>query len=296
MSDRIQERRNPERPEEEALADATEDLQVEVDRRAPSGAPCRLLLTNDDGLRSPGLRELARTLAEDHHVVVAAPAEDVSGAGTSIGRIDAADPTRLERADFDGIEAYAVDGPPGLAVMAAHLGAFGPKPDLVVSGVNAGLNTGTSIIHSGTVGAALTGRTFGSGGVAFSLASGDRWYWETAMPVARQVVAWLADRPELTTINVNIPARPLEEVRGATWAPVDEFGHFRVASQRDDGSVLDLEVHDRTSGIDPATDTARCLDGYVTLTLLASLGAAPPPDDDATRVAGDPSGWLADHR
>jgi 5'-nucleotidase len=295
--DRRDQPRDQQRPEEEALADATEDLQVEVDRRAPAGAPCRLLLTNDDGLPSPGLRDLARTLAQDHEVVVAAPAEDVSGAGTGIGRIDAADPTRLERADFDGIEAYAVDGPPGLAVMAAHLGAFGPKPDLVVSGVNAGLNTGTSIIHSGTVGAALTGRTFGSGGVAFSLAPGDRWHWETAMPIARRVVAWLADRPELTTLNVNIPALPLEEVRGATWAPIDEFGHFRVASQRADGSVLDLEVHDRTSGVDPATDTARCLDGYVTLTLLASLGAVPPPpEDDATGVAGDPSGWLAEHR
>jgi 5'-nucleotidase len=129
--------------------------------------------------------------------------------------------------------------------------------------------------------------------VALSLAPGDRWYWETAMPVARAVVSWLAHRPELTTLNVNVPALPLEEVRGVTWATIDEFGHFRVASQREDGAVLDLEVHDRSSGVDPTSDTARCLAGHVTLTLLAPVGMAPAPEDDAVSVAGDPATWRA---
>lgn len=66
-------------------------------------------------------------------VVVAAPSENVSGAGTSIGALDAGS-APLRRDDFDAIEAYAVEGPPGLAVMAAALGAFGDKPDVVVSG------------------------------------------------------------------------------------------------------------------------------------------------------------------
>jgi 5'-nucleotidase len=264
---------------------------LEVDARpTPRRGPCRVLVTNDDGIDAPGLRLLARTLAADHEVVVAAPSENLSGAGTSIGRIEAADPTRLRRTDLDGIEGYALDGPPGLAVLAAHLGAFGQPPDLVVSGVNAGLNTGSSIIHSGTVGAALTARTFGASGLAISLAPSDPWHWVTALPFARQAVTWLAARETLTTLNLNVPAVPLAEVRGVTWAEVDRFGHFSVASQRGDGTVLELGVSDRSSGADPATDTARCLAGHVTLTLLAALGAVPPPDDPPEAVVGAAAG------
>jgi 5'-nucleotidase len=265
--------------------------ELEVDARpTPPHERCRMLVTNDDGIDAPGLQLLARALAVDHEVVVAAPSQNLSGAGTSIGPIEAADPTRLRRADLDGIEAYALDGPPGLAVMAAHLGAFGEPPDLVVSGVNAGLNTGSSIIHSGTVGAALTARTFGVSGLAVSLAPSDPWHWETALPFARRAVAWLARRARLTTLNVNIPAAPLEAVRGVTWAEVDRFGHFNVASQRDDGTILELGVRDRRSGADPASDTACCLAGHVTLTTLAALGAVPPPDVPAEVVAGPAAG------
>jgi 5'-nucleotidase len=260
--------------------------EINIERPPAEVGAHRLLLTNDDGIRSPGLRALARALAARHNVVVAAPAEDVSGAGTSIGALEPAEPTRLQRADFDGIEAYAVDGPPGLAVMAAALGAFGARPDVVVSGPNAGLNTGTSIIHSGTVGAALTGRTFGSRSAAFSMAPGDRWYWETAAAVAPRIVDWLVAQAQPRTLNVNLPALPPAQVRGARWAQIDEFGHFNVASQGRDGEVLDLGVHDRSTGVDPASDTALCLDGYVTLTLLSALGAEPAPDEDPAAVTG----------
>jgi 5'-nucleotidase len=265
--------------------------ELEVDARPTRGrGRCRVLVTNDDGIDAPGLALLARTLAADHEVVVVAPSENLSGAGTSIGRIEAADPTRLRRTDLDGIEAHALDGPPGLAVMTAHLGAFGAPPELVVSGVNAGLNTGSSIIHSGTVGAALTARTFGVSGLAISLAPSDPWHWETALPFARQAVAWLSRQATLTTLNVNIPAVSLDEVRGATWAEVDRFGHFNVASQREDGTVLELGVRDRSTGADPATDTACCLAGHVTLTTLGAIGAVPPPDVPAEAVVGAAAG------
>lgn len=256
------------------------DIQVDTASAWPEPRACRLLLTNDDGIDSPGLHQLARALAERHEVVVVAPSADVSGAGTSMGPLDAAAPTRLRRRDLDGIEAYGVDGPPGLAVLAAALGAFGDRPDVVISGPNAGLNTGTSIIHSGTVGAALTGRTFGSRSVAFSVAPGERWHWETAAAVAPGIVDWVIARDQPATLNVNVPALPPEQVRGARWAELDAFGHFEVASQAEDGTVLDLGVRDRRSGTDPDSDTALCLDGYVTLTLLAPLTDEPAPDDD----------------
>jgi 5'-nucleotidase len=265
--------------------------ELEVDTRPTARRrPCRVLVTNDDGIDAPGLQLLARTLAAEHEVVVAAPSGNLSGAGTSIGRVEAADPTRLRRTDLDGLEGYALDGPPGLAVMAAHLGAFGDPPELVVSGVNAGLNTGTSIIHSGTVGAALTARTFGVSALAVSLAPSDPWHWATALPFARRAVAWLARREALTTLNVNVPAVPLPAVQDVSWAEVDRFGHFNVASQREDGTILELGVRDRTTGVDPDTDTARCLAGQVTLTALTPLGAAPPPGVPPDQVVGPAAG------
>lgn len=267
------------------MTDPQDGPTIEVDAsEPPPDGVCRLLLTNDDGIESPGLRELARVLSADHDVVVAAPSQDVSGAGTSMGALDAAAPTRLHRQDFDGIEAYGIDGPPGLAVLAAALGAFGVRPDVVVSGPNAGLNTGTSIIHSGTVGAALTGRTFGSKAVAFSVAAGDQWHWDTAAAIAPAIVDWVIQRETPSTLNVNVPARPLSEVKGARWAAIDEFGHFSVATQAEGGTALDLGVHDRRSGSDPDSDTALCLDGYVTLTLLSPVVAEPAPDVDADAI------------
>lgn len=266
------------------MTQPTDAPVVEVDASPRHAGRHKLLLTNDDGIGSPGLRALARVLAEDHEVVVAAPSSDVSGAGTSMGALDAAAPTRLQRQDFDGIEAYGIDGPPGLAVLAAALGAFGDRPDVVVSGPNAGLNTGTSIIHSGTVGAALTGRTFGSKAVALSLAAGERWHWDTPAAIAGPIVDWVIARHEPTTLNVNVPARPVDAIRGVRWAAIDEFGHFSVASQGQDGSVLDLAVRDRRSGSHPDSDTALCRAGYLTLTLLTAVAAEPAPDVDAREV------------
>src|SRR5690606_18506455 len=119
-----------------------------------------------------------------YSVMVVAPEDQRSGAGTGIGYFDPTRGVTVEPVDLDGIGAYTIAGPPGLAVMAAMLEAFGAPPDLVVSGTNAGINTGHSVIHSGTVGAVLTARTFGCDGLAVSLAVSDPWQWETAAVLA----------------------------------------------------------------------------------------------------------------
>ena len=155
----------------------------------------RVIVTNDDGIDSPGLRMLAAGLADEFDVVVAAPATDMSGSGTGIGGFDPVKGVDMTTVDMGGITAYTIAGPPGLAVMAAALGAFGRFPDLVVSGINAGMNTGHSIIHSGTVGAALTARTFRSRGIAISLAQSDPWQWDTAVEVGVSA-ARVAPRPQ----------------------------------------------------------------------------------------------------
>jgi 5'-nucleotidase len=264
----------------------------------PNARP-RVLLTNDDGLESPGIRRLAEYFHEAFDLVVAAPARDMSGSGTGIGRFEPSQGIGLRQAGWSGIEAYTVDGPPGLAVMASALGAFGPKPALVVSGVNAGVNTGHSVIHSGTVGAVLTARTFGSHGLAISLAPSDPWHWDTAVAVAADAASWvLSQSGRPLVLNINVPALAEAEVRGIKWAALDEFGYFRVAmadykeellsfqvSKRPGGQV---EVGGSEAGRDPSTDTALCYAGYVTITPLTAVEAAPRPEVDASAVVAMP--------
>src|SRR5215218_2134908 len=105
----------------------------------------RVLVTNDDGIGAPGIAALATALDEAGHTpVVAAPAQDMSGASASIMRVHPDAHIEVARANLgsDGIEAWCVDATPALAVLAGALGAFGEPADVVVSGINAGLNTG----------------------------------------------------------------------------------------------------------------------------------------------------------
>ncbi|MGV9368202.1 5'/3'-nucleotidase SurE [Amycolatopsis sp. NPDC003731] len=133
----------------------------------------RALITNDDGIGSPGLVALARgAVAHGWTVVVAAPAMEASG--TSAGLSAAGDDGRIaverrELPDLPGVPAHAVAAHPGLIVLAAAQGAFGAPPDIVLSGVNHGANVGRAVLHSGTVGAALTASINGARALAVSL-------------------------------------------------------------------------------------------------------------------------------
>ncbi len=246
----------------------------------------RVVVTNDDGIDSPGLGKLAIKLAEDFDVVVAAPATDMSGSGTGIGGFDPVKGVDLTKAEMDGgFPAYTIAGPPGLAVMAAALGAFGRFPDLVVSGVNAGMNTGHSIIHSGTVGAALTARTFRSRGIAVSVAQSDPWQWETAVEVGHSAARWILGRSHGPyVLNINVPGVPVGEINGIHWADLDDFGYFRVANADVVDRKLQFVVGSSSAGTDPASDTALIAKNFVTVTPLATIEPAGFPDLDAGAV------------
>lgn len=269
------------------LGDPTVWDRVVVDERlhAPPLEP-RVLLTNDDGIDAPGLRALAAHLAEEYEVLVVAPRSDMSGSGTALGRMDANAGVEFTTVDMEGVDkAYAIDGPPGLAVISAGLGAFGPKPDLVVSGINAGMNTGRSVIHSGTVGAALTARTLGMHGLAVSLAYSSDWHWATASAIALSAADWVLSHvgPRIV-LNLNVPGLPLEEVRGIRWADLDEFGYLRVATAHIPEERIEFELSGSTAGLDQASDTALCVDGFATLTLLSPVQPQPFPPSDPTEV------------
>jgi 5'-nucleotidase len=252
----------------------------------------RLLVTNDDGIDAEGLHVLARALADaDHDVVVAAPDCDASGSGAALGVFHAdshIDVKRVEIADC-AAPAWAVSGPPGLCTLAARLGAFGTPPDIVVSGINAGLNTGRAILHSGTVGAALTAQNFGAKGLAVSVQAAEPWRWDTAAAIALEVLELLIEAPARSVLNLNVPALAREDIEDVRWARLAAFGSVRAAIgeiQADGALQIELQATDEQLPLD--TDTALCAAGYATLTTLVGIAEAWPPDQAETAVAQRP--------
>src|SRR5688572_27496371 len=133
----------------------------------------RVLITNDDGVDAPGLRSLARAaVAAGLDTVVAAPLREQSGMSAAMIATERDGRVVLEARDLvglDGTPAYGVAGSPGFIALIASRGAFGPAPGLVLSGINRGANAGRAILHSGTVGAALTAAARGARAMAVSL-------------------------------------------------------------------------------------------------------------------------------
>jgi 5'-nucleotidase len=205
----------------------------------------RILVTNDDGVSAPGLAALTRALVRwteqtggdgpgaPHEVVVVAPSSNYSGAGAAVGSVTDKTTIPYQRAFVEGapeVEAYGLDASPALSVIAGALGAVGPKPDLVVSGINHGVNVGRSILHSGTVGAALTASQLGISALAVSLRAGvDPDPFESAADLAVALLPLLIAAPMRTVLNLNVPALPLSEVRGLRWARVSGAGLIKSA-------------------------------------------------------------------
>jgi len=252
----------------------------------------RLLVTNDDGIDAVGIHVLVRALADaGHDLLVVAPDGDRSGTSASLGGLSG--DTRLEARpvevpDAAGVEAWAIDGPPALCVLAARLGGFGEPPEVVVSGINAGLNTGRAILHSGTVGAVLTGQNFGMSGLAVSAQSpngpDERWYWDTAAALAVEVLELVLRAPARSAVNLNVPARPRREVVGIRWARLAPFGEVRagMAGTDDDGTGrrrLEMELRLTEHDFDPDSDQGLVRAGYAAITTLVGVVEAWPAEE-----------------
>jgi 5'-nucleotidase len=233
----------------------------------------RVLITNDDGIAAPGLRVLAQhAVNAGYTVTIAAPATQSSGSSASIMAEDEDGRIVIERRTLDGLEdvpTFAVRGGPGLIALIAARGAFGDPSDVVLSGVNHGANVGRAILHSGTVGAALTGGLNGAWGIAVSLDVGMRpksLHWDQGAAAALALLPRLMERPRGTVLNINAPntARSLG-IREAGLAP---FGIVQTTLTERDEHHIRLAVEDLPHTPDPGTDAAYLADGWVTVTGL----------------------------
>lgn len=170
----------------------------------------KILVSNDDGFRAPGLAALADSLRELAEVVVVAPDRNRSGASNSL---TLEQPLRA-RAEDNGF--ISVEGTPTDCVHLAITGLLDDEPDMVVSGINAGANLGDDVLYSGTVAAAMEGRFLGLPAMAVSLAGTRLNHYDSAARAARLLVERLVARPlpADTLLNVNVPDRPWEAIEG----------------------------------------------------------------------------------
>ncbi len=173
-----------------------------------------ILVTNDDGIDSPGLAALKRALSPLGEVTIIAPAHSWSAAGHTKTMHK---PMRVRRGALsDGSEALVTTGSPSDCVSLALLGVLDRRPDLVVSGINKGPNMGEDVTYSGTVAAAMEGVVSGIPAIAASLDAWEGWDFETAATVVARIAEEILLRglPPGTLLNVNVPSLPYEELRG----------------------------------------------------------------------------------
>jgi 5'-nucleotidase len=260
----------------------------------------RVLVTNDDGVMAPGLAHLARGLLQSgHDLTIAAPLQESSGAGAGVGPIHTMGAgvvvKRVQLPGLEGVATYGVEALPALIVIAACVGAFGPTPDLVVSGINPGRNVGRAALHSGTVGAALTSVHFNKRGLAMSIqsgvfsgfesAGGGLIHFETAAVIAVTLVPVIAAAPARTVVNCNVPNLPVDRLRGIRLARLSRTGLIRSAAMDEAADMrMQLELGFAPPAPDDETDEALSTRGYVTLTPLASV--AEDDRDDVGDVIG----------
>ena len=259
----------------------------------------RILVTNDDGIDSVGLHLLARAMTKHGDVTVVAPDSEYSGASAAFGALHLIKP-EVHKVHLEGVErVFTVSGPPALCVFLARLGVFGEVPELVVAGINPGANVGRSVYHSGTIGAALTGRNGGIPGVAFSQevsnfgVEGQGWedalegqLWDTAVAVADTVVSALVQKlpGDAAVLNVNVPNVPLDQIKGWRYAEIGVVPPRTVANAyleprpgHEDAYWAIMQYGEKTS-LPEHLDGGTVGAGYVALSWLSRLEHEPRSD------------------
>lgn len=253
-------------------------------QQRPDPPPYRILVSNDDGVRAPGIAAVAQVLQAIGDVSIVGPAENQSGKGHSIVT---SEPVYREDLTLpNGMKAIGLTATPATTVNIAIRNILRPKPDLVVSGINRGYNLAYSTYLAGTVGAAREGAIHGVPAIAASLtdaatASDLVAAAEEVLGVARRVKQF--GLPAGTMLNVNIPRVPAGGFKGylvttqARAKSGDES--FAETKQPASGRTIYWNVFKEGAGTAPeGTDAWAVENGYVSVTPMR-LG-----EDDPTQM------------
>jgi len=225
----------------------------------------RIIVTNDDGVHSDGIRALADALAPLGEVTIVAPVQEASAIGHALTL------RRPLRLDTVRPGVFAVDGTPTDCVNLAISHVLHGKPDLVVSGINKGWNLGDDVTYSGTVSGALEGALLGIPSLAVSTQNrGNAFEFGAAAKAAATIAEAVLERgmPRFTLLNINVPFGPNKGFRATVQA---KRNHLTVVSERIDPrnqtyywieeGENEWEPHDRS-------DYQAVRDGYISITPL----------------------------
>ncbi len=191
-----------------------------------------ILVSNDDGIYSNGIKALTEVAAEFGDVIIVAPDRQQSAVGHAI-TIET--PLRAQKIKIsDEFQGFAINGTPADCVKLAHDQLLDIKPDLVLSGINHGSNAGINILYSGTVSAATEGTVLGYSSIAVSCTDYDNEADLTGcQDAARRVITLVLDKglPKGVTMNVNAPSGP---IKGIKWARMADSRYVEEYEGRKD--------------------------------------------------------------
>ena len=230
----------------------------------------RILLTNDDGINSPGIQALWQELTELGEVYVVAPDSERSASSQAI---TVHHPIRVDQhmLSNSSIQAWRVSGTPTDCVKLAVEAILEMRPEVVVSGINQGPNLGTDVLYSGTVSAAIEAALFNIPAVAVSL---DSWNTADFSPAARFTRRFLTTMssqhlPPNTLININVPALKESEIKGPLITKLGVRQYENTFQKRVDprgrtyywmgGSIVENDN-------DEDSDIAAVKNGYISVT------------------------------
>ncbi|QEG22737.1 5'/3'-nucleotidase SurE [Mariniblastus fucicola] len=235
----------------------------------------KILITNDDGFFAEGLQALAAEISKHADVFIVAPSIEQSGISQAITFMRPLNPKPVED-DSDNLIGYTVNGTPADCVKLGLHELCPFKPDLIVSGINNGLNVGVNVCHSGTVGGAFAASMFDVPAISLSVESSDNPLFENVASLAWPTIKRLAeaDLPPRTVSNINFPSIVAErnEVTEVLAVPVETnpLGYqFQSGRDPKDKPYFWATNHPAPKPSPFLTDTQAVRQGYVTLSMIA---------------------------
>jgi 5'-nucleotidase len=244
--------------------------QIAHAQSAPS--TYRILLTNDDGVRAPGIAAVAEALKTVGEVTIVAPAENQSGKGHSISITD---PVYVDEVVLpSGLKAFGATATPASCVKVALLALLQERPDLVVSGINRGINVGRVTYVSGTVGAAREATLHGLPAIASSLDTSTGFSDYTAAAKATAEIAAMVKihgLPEGVFLNVNVPAGVPKGIRLSTQSRLTGEERWVEHKNPRGRRYFWNDYEEPKKDEDPATDVSALADGYVAVVPLHAM-------------------------
>ncbi len=222
-----------------------------------------ILLSNDDGVRAPGIHALKEHLERRYRVVIVAPEEEMSASSHAVTLKKPLFINRLEK------DVYSVSGTPADCIIVALFYILQEKPVFILSGINLGQNLGEDVFYSGTVAAAREGALYGITSAAFSIVADreeEKIYFVSAAKVAGYVVDSILPHVKPgSLLNVNVPNLPIESLKGMRATTLSTRRYVDVVNEENGFVVIGGRP---IWQMEEGTDIVAVKEGFVSITPL----------------------------